>query len=308
MRNVVGSAQHERLATRRREQTIGGLLQLRGRGSTLRGPRNRLLRRAGDEFDQHAQRRSDLVRRGHDALVGVGSGERQARLELRVVREVPIGIAAGAIRPRELDGRDPRAEEVGVERNDDLGAIQPISRDRAHPEQFLVRVEQGRRGKRIDHHVTRSGERREELVDRSAFGRAMQRSGQEAHLAAALPDRAEVLNDLLVDRLPGTRVAGDVRPVQTVRVVQPEHVRLPRSAETAAGHRVARIAFDLDRPPVAALREHAAARVATATQRGVPVGAARRHLGRFVEKRNRVIGPAARTARSGDTRGESREL
>ena len=142
-------------------------------------------------------------RNHHDPMVGVAAGERHPRLELDVVRErrvAGVEAASGAVGPGVLDGRDPGAEEVGAERDDDLGPVEVIARHRPQTVGLLVGVGDRRQRNRVVGHQPAVGEVAEEGLDRRPLRRTGGRVGEEADPSAAGGDPFEGGGESAVDR------------------------------------------------------------------------------------------------------------
>ena len=112
-------------------------------GESVRGER-----RAGPLRDLRGQMRRDvpdLAGRDAQAPIGVRSGQRQPRLDLDVIglrrRRASSIRRLLRIAARVLDRRDPGAQEIGVEADDDVGLIEVVLRHQARAVRPRVRVE-----------------------------------------------------------------------------------------------------------------------------------------------------------------------
>ena len=76
------------------------------------------------------------------ATIGIRAGQRQAALQLHVVRHLWMFFCWRATRlpgGGEFDGRYPGTEEVGTERDDDVGLVELVMRQHTRAVSFLVR-------------------------------------------------------------------------------------------------------------------------------------------------------------------------
>ena len=105
----------------------------------------------------------------------------------------------------------------------------------------------------IVNHVACVGERVQELAHQGPGAGANTRTGQETHGTFLLADGFQPANQVLVNLLPFNRLAFRQGLVQSLLVVQPQERGLPGCTEAAAGQRMFRVAFELDRTTIAIL-------------------------------------------------------
>ena len=185
----LGDLVERRLERRRREAVR------RERGSSA----------ARDPDGQVRQQMSGFAGRNADAPIGVRAGQRQPRFDLHVIRHgrrVAVDLAARRVAARELDRRDPRAEEIGVEADDDVGAIEAVARERADAVRRQVGVEHGGHRNGVVRHVTRVLESRQKLPDERHRRRTGLGVGEEPDAAALLLDPIQRRDDLCIDGRP----------------------------------------------------------------------------------------------------------
>ena len=217
--------------------------------------------------------------------------------------------ALAGIAARVLERRDPGAQEIGVEADDDVGLVEVILRHQARAVRLRVRLEHGRRRNRIVGDVPGVGESAEKVRDDGRGGRARDRRRQNPDRAAFLLDPRERRRDLHVDVGPGRALAAFGRIRQAQAVVQTKNRRLTDGARRAARERMIRIAFDLDRPAVASGDEQPAACLARAARRRIEQGPARDDAFRLLDVRNGVdFRRAARARRDRAGKREARGL
>ena len=266
--------------------------------------------RAGRDAGLHTRRDRDSTQdrerdgallgcRDRHAVVGVGAGQRDAGLELIVTRHHPGGVGPPPPRvlPRELDGREPGAEEVGPDPHDRGRAIEAIVRQAVDREAGAGRPPQRAERHRVVNDVAEGRHAGLPLGDERAGRRAHDRARQQDEIVASGHRRPQPLLDARVHVLPRHRHAEPRRPFEPLRVVERQDGRLPGRARAAAGKRRFGVAFDLDRPPVARFHQHSAAGRAGAARRRVPGGdAGHRFLG-LDQERNRLLDRASRAAR-----------
>ena len=145
--------------------------------------------------------------RGWDSVahVRVCARERQARFELHVAPHRRTRVSSLGVLRRELDGREPRAEKVGLEAHDDPGSIESEMRDDGSAEAGGVAA------------ANRSSRRwfvQDVLEPRIAVGpaaddvtrrRTAYRARQQRNARPETHARSEPLRDVLVDLSPGDR-------------------------------------------------------------------------------------------------------
>jgi hypothetical protein len=180
-----------------------------------------------------------------------------------------VGPPPARVGSRELHRRNPGAQKIGVEADDHVGAIEAILRQAARAVLPGLSVEDGRRGNRIIGDVPGIGKSAHEIGQHRGGSGTGDRRRQHADGAAVLTRPLECGENVAIDVGPSRRLAGADRLRQALAVVEPEDRGLADRAGRAAGQRMIRVAFDLDRPSVAGRDQQSAPRFAAAAGGGV---------------------------------------
>ena len=216
-----------------------------------------------------------------------------ARFE-RTARARPVGVltATGRIVVRELHGRQPGAEEVGLDADDGACTSEAIVRDGVHPERARRRAAEREGRHRVVGHVSEAVPGTP-LHKETAGRRTDERARQQGDPLARRGGLREPRLDARVQLFPRRRLSLPHRALQSRTVIERQHRRLPHRAGAAAEQRRLAVAFDLDRPAVPRLDQEAAGRAAAAACRRVPVRDAGRHFLRLVQERDGLLHAAA---------------
>ena len=306
----VGAAAHEQAGAAGAVELAGEAIERLARGLRRRRGHGRGAELAG-EVRQH---RRHVRRQNRQALVGVGSGEREPVLELDVARHrlearpprsraLAVADRAGlGVRARERDRRDPRAQEVGVDAHDQARAVEAVRRHGRHAVRRGVRVRYRVGRERVVAHARGRRVGAKEAPDRRLLGGAHARGRDQADRPALGREPRERAADRRVLRGPRRLAAAGGGTPGARGVVEREHGGLPGRADAAPGQRVQRIALDLDGAPVARLDQQPAGRGARAAGGRVEGRHARRHLLGLDQVRDDLLDGRA-AARGGHGRG-----
>jgi hypothetical protein len=186
-------------------------------------------------------------------MIGVGAGDGRYRLcDIQAVQRVVGRIHPAPRREvlRVADGRRTEPEEVGVERDDDVGPIEVIERRRARGAALHRAVH------RVPLVPLGLRERRQQRLNLIDHRRRRDRLGQQ-------PQAAATTGSLGADRqLQGSRKRAprlDLAPVhdraRPVGIVEPEHGCLREDVSRAEARGMFGIAFDFRRPPHVVFRK-----------------------------------------------------
>ena len=205
-----------------------------------------------------------------NAPVGVGPCQRHPSFEYPQPRHVLVRVAPRGEVARELYRRQEGVEELGAERDDDVGAVEVHLRYDSLSEASIPGIGDGlgSGGERLPGHVLRPWESGQEGCDQGVHSRPVHRACEETHLGAAL-GLLQQGNHVLIDCVCRDGERGLLSTVHTrraacaVSVIQIENGGLASRAERAPIQRVIGIAFDLDDASFASLGEDAAARGAS---------------------------------------------
>ncbi len=171
----------------------------------------------------------------------------------------------------------PRLEKVRAERNQYFGLIDSIGRQIAAAEKHLCR----RAGRLIVDCFVKYRARRIVRTDEGSRylfeGRPLRRAEERDAILARLRRPAEPVAEHLLGFVPRhfpqrTVAAANLRTRQPVRIVQPLQRRLPPRTQTALTDRIRGISLELDHPPFADSRDHAASRRTLGTGRREKTG------------------------------------
>ncbi len=228
---------------------------------------------------------------------------------IRQSRGRSLQIATRLVGGCKRDRGDPRAKEIRIETDNDLGLLQAVLRQGAHavgPEMGFAN--RGARD-RIVNHVAGVGKTGQEGRDRGAGGRAGDRAGQESNRLTLAARLREPIASFPVHAFPVCCLPVFQRMPQTLAIVQPQDRRLSGSTQAAERQRMVGIAFELDGAPVAGLHEHAAAGVACPTGRSVQDSSAGNNTLRHRQRRDGVLHRRTLAAsRQCAGEGEARQL
>ena len=243
---VDAAANHEGATSCIREQRAPPLNGLEG--EALRQSRRRYEVIPGPTRDRPRKRREydgQFVRRDHEALVGLGAGQRHAGLDLHV----PAWSCA-RIRRRAFDGRMPCTEEISVERNDDVRAVDPHARQRPRAVRRPVGFDDRRARDDVVDDVTGVREALEESRNhrpRRGTGGSV-RPGDNAHGTLR---RSKGVDKALVQFSPRHRTTFKERTADPVVVVQAEDRGLAGGTKPSVRNRMAGQTLQLERARIA---------------------------------------------------------
>jgi hypothetical protein len=224
---------------------------------------------------------------------------------MHVARHRSSRGAAPRVLRGELDRRQPGAEKVGFESDDDCGLVEAVVRQHRPLEAGLVCVSDGCVRHRLVDHVAKIRVALRPARQDVSRRWAGERAGEQHHASLRRERRSQPRLDLVVHLFPRDRRAEPQRPWQPPAVIERQHGRLTHRAGTAAEERRFGIALDLDGAAVPGLYEHAAGRRAAGAGRRVPVGDARREILGGGHERDRLLGRTA--GASGCAEAESHE-
>ena len=232
-------------------------------------------------------------------MVGASAGRRRHALE-RVEPVHAIGLLGTPPRrevARVAQRARSAAEEVGVERQDDVGLLEAVLRVDVLAERQLRAGARVLAAGRIPLMPFRGREAREQLADLRRQRRRVDRLGQDAE-AGALERllRRQRRADRAEKRRPRTDLAEVGQRLRAIGIVEAEDRGLREDVGRAEAARVQRVALDLGRPPFVALDEQ-------------PGGdAAERHRGREEQRlaRDRALRAGGRRGRSSRPAGACR--
>ena len=165
--------------------------------------------------------RIEVIRPNAEVRVGIGSGQREDRLDRDEARHRSrLWLPAAREVARELDRREERAEGIRPEGDQDVGLVEPIPRDDPPAVAELLRLGERVGGDGVIDHVLRALERSEERLDQRERRRAHDGPGQEDELAAAVPRLAQGFRGAAVDLAPTGRRCRALRPVDEQRTAK----------------------------------------------------------------------------------------
>ena len=247
----------------------------------------------GDDHVRHAQREQALLAGAHEKpLVGVGGRHRKPRLHLYERAALALALPEVAVAPRVAHGGDPRVQEVGAERQHVARVVDVEVGQAVLVEHLLDGPAKVGLLEHLVGHVAATVARHE-AIDHVAHVGA-RRLGYEHHgllvaggalVIELIGEAADGVGPAYLLVLARSALAGAYqRPAYAVGVVERLQARLAACAVLAAVDRVVDVALDLLGPALHHAHHEPLAGGAAAAERGVPVGKARHHVFRHLQR------------------------